>query len=103
MENKINWQQKLSSRKFQAAVIGFVTALLVAFNFGEDTVIKVSGVVSSVCVLIAYIFAEAKVDTARIKKETIMPSKMNSSVVESALETLAERMKEELKSNGRHV
>ena len=65
MENKINWKQKLSSRKFQTALIGFATALLVAFNFGEEAIIKMAGVISSACVLIAYIFAEAKVDAAR--------------------------------------
>ena len=29
--NKINWKQKLSSRKFWAAVVGFVTA-----HYGAD-------------------------------------------------------------------
>ena len=62
---KINWAQKFSSRKFQAAIVGFITALLVAFNFGEDAIVKVSGVITSAGVLIAYIFAEASVDAAR--------------------------------------
>ena len=36
--NKINWKQKLSSRKFWAAAAGFVTAVLVAYILGESVV-----------------------------------------------------------------
>ena len=32
---KINWKQKLTSRKFWAAVVGFVTPLLIAFGVTE--------------------------------------------------------------------
>ena len=34
---KINWKQKLTSRKFWAAVIGFVTAILVAVGVKDPT------------------------------------------------------------------
>jgi uncharacterized membrane protein len=63
--DKINWKQKLASRKFWAAVIGFVSAILLAFNVPDMTVQQVVSVITSGAVLIAYIVAEGKVDSAR--------------------------------------
>lgn len=63
--NKINWKQKLSSRKFWAAVVGFVTALLVAFRADEGTISQVSAVITAGGVLIAYIIGESVVDANR--------------------------------------
>ncbi len=65
----INWQQKLTSRKFWAAVAGFVTALLVLFGLDNMTIEKVIAVISTMSVLIAYIIGEGLVDSSRIKKE----------------------------------
>lgn len=62
---KINWKTKLTSRKFWAAVIGFVTAILVACNVNSLTVEQVVSVVSAVSVLIAYIIGEGLVDASR--------------------------------------
>ena len=62
---KINWAQKLSSRKFWAAVVGFVTALLVAFRADEGTVEQVSAVITAGGVLVAYIIGESVVDANR--------------------------------------
>jgi uncharacterized membrane protein len=59
---KINWKQKLSSRKFWAAIIGFVTAVLVAFNVDELTIEQVTAIISGMGALIAYILAEGYVD-----------------------------------------
>lgn len=61
----INWAQKLSSRKFWAAVVGFVTALLVAFRADEGTVEQVSAVITAGGVLVAYIIGESVVDANR--------------------------------------
>ena len=63
--NKINWKQKLSSRKFWAAVVGFVSALLVAFRADEGTISQVSAVITAGGVLIAYIIGESVVDASR--------------------------------------
>ena len=38
---KINWGQKLTSRKFWAAVVGFVTALLLAFGVSDSETTQV--------------------------------------------------------------
>jgi len=66
---KINWKQKLTSRKFWAAVIGFVTALLMAFKVDELTIEQVVSLISATAVLIAYIIGEGMVDAARVGKE----------------------------------
>ena len=62
---KINWKQKLTSRKFWAAVTGFVTAILVAFKMDKLTIEQVVSVISASAVLIAYIIGEGMVDVAR--------------------------------------
>ena len=67
---KINWKQKLTSRKFWAAVIGFVTALMVAFGVDDLTIEQVVSVISASAVLIAYIIGEGMVDAARAGSQT---------------------------------
>lgn len=66
---KINWKQKLTSRKFWAAVITFVTSLLVAFGVSDLTVEQVIAVISAGSVMIAYIIGEGLVDAARVEKD----------------------------------
>lgn len=65
----INWKQKLSSRKFWAAVVGFVSAILIAFNFSELTVQQVTAVITAGGVLVAYILGESYVDANRTDGE----------------------------------
>ena len=62
--NKINWTQKLTSRKFWVAVVGFVTALLMAFNVDSGSVEQTASIIMSFGVLIAYIFAEGWADAS---------------------------------------
>lgn len=61
----INWKQKLSSRKFWSAIIGFVTTLLIAFNVPNLTIEQVVAVIGGVGTLVAYIVAEGLVDSQR--------------------------------------
>lgn len=61
----INWQQKLSSRKFWAAAAGFVTALLVAFKIDSMTIEQVTAIIMGMGTLIAYILGESYVDANR--------------------------------------
>ena len=63
--DKVNWKQKLSSRKFWAAVAGFVTAVLVAFNVESGTVEQITAIVTAGGVLVAYILGESVVDANR--------------------------------------
>lgn len=65
----INWKQKLTSRKFWAAVIGFVTTILVALNYSQLEVEQVAGILGATATLIAYILAEGFVDGKRVENE----------------------------------
>ena len=65
MNNKINWKQKLSSRKFWAAVAGFVTAIMVAFRVENGTVEQITAIITAGGVLVAYILGESAVDANR--------------------------------------
>ena len=63
---KINWKEKLTSRKFWAAVVSFVAALLAAFCVDEMTIGNVVSIVSALVVVAVYIFTEGKIDAARL-------------------------------------
>ncbi|MCC8077954.1 MAG: hypothetical protein LIO60_06380 [Oscillospiraceae bacterium] len=58
--------QKLTSRKFLAAVAGFVTGLVMVFGLDADVVTSVAGAVVSVASVITYIITEGKVDVAAV-------------------------------------
>ena len=66
---KINWGQKLTSRKFWAAVVGFVTALLLAFGVSDSETTQVAGVIMAGATLSAYIVGEGMVDASRALDE----------------------------------
>ena len=70
MKSNINWKQKLTSRKFWAAVVTFVTTILVAFGVPDITIEQVVAVITAGGAMIAYIIGEGLVDAARIKTET---------------------------------
>ena len=63
----INWKQKLTSRKFWAAVVGFVTALLVGFGLSDSEISEVVSIITAGSTLIAYIVGEGLVDASREK------------------------------------
>lgn len=67
---KINWKQKLTSRKFWAAVIAFVTAICAAFGIPDLTIEQVVAIITAGASLIAYIIGEGIVDAAREKSKT---------------------------------
>lgn len=60
--NKINWKQKLTSRKFWVALVGFISALLVAFKVDAGSIEQVTSIIMSFASLIAYVLAEGFVD-----------------------------------------
>ncbi len=66
---QVNWKQKLTSRKFWAAVVTFVTAVLVAFGVPNLTIEQVTAVITAGAGMIAYIIGEGLVDAARIKTQ----------------------------------
>ena len=61
---KIDWKKKLASRKFWMCVIGFVSALLVAFKVSENNIAQIAAIISAFGTLIVYIFSEGNVDAA---------------------------------------
>jgi uncharacterized membrane protein len=69
---KINWKQKLTSRKFWVAFIGFITALLVAFKVDNLTIEQVVTLITAASTLIAYIISEGMVDAARLNNEKVI-------------------------------
>ena len=61
---KIDWKRKLTSRKFWAALIEFVTMLLLGFGATESTAAKVTAIIMAGAGLLAYIIAEGLVDSS---------------------------------------
>lgn len=65
---KPDWKAKLTSRKFWAAIAGFVTAVLALFAIPELTIEKVITVIGACGTMIAYIVGEGLVDAAKSKE-----------------------------------
>ena len=55
-------KKKLTSRKFWVAVMGFITAILVAFSVPQGSIEQISAIISSFGVLVVYILGEAYAD-----------------------------------------
>lgn len=66
---KINWKQKLTSRKFWAAIVGFITPTLLAFGVADSTATQVAGIIMAGATAIAYIVGEGLVDGSRNDRE----------------------------------
>ena len=54
---------KLTSRKFWLAIIGFVTPLIIAFGVSEAQAAEIAGIIMSGASAIAYIIGEGLVDS----------------------------------------
>lgn len=68
----IDWKRKLTSRKFWAAVVGFVTALLLGFGLAENDVAQVASIIMAGATLIAYIVGEGLVDAASAGADVVV-------------------------------
>lgn len=62
--SKINWQQKLSSRKLWIALSGLAIGVLALFGVNSNTTQQVSGVIMALGSVIAYIVGEGLVDAS---------------------------------------
>ena len=58
----MNLKNKLTSRKFWLAVVGFVTPMLTAFGVSEDKSTQVSAIIMAGAAVVAYILAEGFAD-----------------------------------------
>lgn len=65
----IDWKRKLTSRKFWAAVIAFVTTLCVAFGVKDIAAEQIAAVITAAATMIAYIIGEGLTDAAGMKKD----------------------------------
>jgi hypothetical protein len=61
---KIDWARKLTSRKFWAAVVGFVTPLMTMMQVSDSTAVQVTALIMAGGTLIAYIIGEGLTDAA---------------------------------------
>ena len=61
---KINWKQKLTSRKLWVAIIGIVAGLAAVFGVDESEYTAIAGAVIAAANAVAYIMGEAKIDAA---------------------------------------
>lgn len=59
-------KEKLTSRKFLAAVAGLVAGVAMVFGLDESIITQVSGAVVSVASVIAYIVTEGRIDAAAV-------------------------------------
>jgi len=66
---KIDWVRKLTSRKFWAAVIGFVTPIMTLAQVPENTAVQVTAIIMAGGTLIAYIIGEGLTDAAAVDKQ----------------------------------
>lgn len=64
---KIDWKQKLSSRKFWAAAAAWVTSILTAFNVTDNVIAQVGIIIAGIGSLCVYMLAEGMTDKARPK------------------------------------
>ena len=63
------WKDKLTSRKFWAAVIGVSIALMILFGVDSATQEKIVALITASATLIAYILAEGNVDAFSAKED----------------------------------
>lgn len=68
----MDWKQKLTSRKFWAAVVNFVTQLMIAFGAAENTAVQVAAVIMAGAGVVAYIVGEGLADAAGASADTIV-------------------------------
>lgn len=71
----INWAKKLTSRKFWAAVVGFVTPVMIAAGAADNQVTQVTAIIMGGATLIAYIIGEGMTDAANVGTGTEMVDK----------------------------
>lgn len=61
---KIDWKRKLTSRKLWAAVVSFVTLLMIGFGFAEADAAQVASIIMAGATVMAYILGEGLVDAS---------------------------------------
>ena len=68
----MDWKDKLVSRKFWAAIVNFITQLMIAFGAAESATVQVAAVIMAGAGVIAYIIGEGMADAAGSKAAIIV-------------------------------
>lgn len=79
---------KLTSRKFWAAVVGFVTAILTAANVPASSAAQITAIIMAGATVIAYIVGEGLVDAAAVS-----PTKNESTSAPTSQEVVSDPTK----------
>ena len=67
---KIDWKRKLTSRKLWAAVVSFVSMLMVGLGFAETDAAQVASIIMAGASVVAYIIGEGLVDASAAGGDT---------------------------------
>lgn len=62
--NKINWKQKLTSRKFWVAVTGLAISIMTLLGTDKDTQTQITALIMAGASVVAYIVGEGLVDAS---------------------------------------
>ena len=68
--SKINWKQKLTSRKFWVSIVGLATSIMVLTNTNAETQTQVAALIMAAASVISYTIGEGLVDASRNSSET---------------------------------
>jgi uncharacterized membrane protein len=71
---KIDWKKKLTSRKLWAAVVSFVSLLVVALGGSQELAAQVTALIMAGATVVAYIVGEGLVDAASAGAQATTPS-----------------------------
>ena len=66
---KINWKNKLTSRKWWTSITSFVTLMIIACGGTESTATQVASIIMAGAVVIGYTIGEGLIDSARSNKQ----------------------------------
>jgi phage shock protein PspC (stress-responsive transcriptional regulator) len=64
----MNFWQKVTSRKFLAALVGMIMGVAMVFGLDRNTINTVAGALTAVLSVVSYIAAEGKIDAASVAK-----------------------------------
>lgn len=64
----VNWKQKLTSRKFWAAVAQFVTMMIIALGGQREVATQVTALIMAGAAVVAYIIGEGLADAAHVEE-----------------------------------
>lgn len=80
--HRINWINKLTSRKWWTSIISFVTLLIIAFGGTESTATQIASIIMAGAIVIGYTIGEGLVDSQGANGDIIIDaskiSKLNT-------------------------